>query len=265
MTIRQRIKYWLFNSCPGLRGAFPYFGTKLHFPPSSLSFKAVCQQGVYEADNVQMLKAIASSETTIFDVGANIGLMAAPLLHYLPTVQVVSFEPSPNTLPYLRKSRENSIFRNRWTLVEKAVGAKAGEVVFNLSNPSDSLFDGVLPTGRVPSSGTVKVELTTIDHIWGKLGKPQVSVIKCDIEGGESAMLQGAEQCIAACRPALLLEWNPENLAAYGIPPGYLISYAHSHDYHVYSVPSLVRVETLSELKVHMAFSENFMLQAREQ
>jgi FkbM family methyltransferase len=265
MTIRQHIKYWLHNSCPGIKGSFPYFGTKLHFPPDSLSFKAVCQQGIYESTNVQMLKALALPGTTVFDVGANIGLMAAPLLHHLPSIQIVSFEPSPNTLPYLRQSRDESIHAARWKIIEKAVGAEAGEVTFNLSNPSDSLFDGVLPTGRVPSSGTVKVELTTIDHVWNELGKPNVSVIKCDIEGGESAMLQGADQCIAACRPALLLEWNPDNLAAYGILPGHLISYAHSHGYNVYSVPSLVRIETLSELKVHMAFSENFMLQAREQ
>ncbi len=264
MTIRQHIKYWLYNSCPGFKGAFPYFRTNLYFPPGSLSFKAVCQQGIYEAENVRILQALAHPRSTVFDVGANIGLMAVPLLQCLPEIQVVSFEPSPNTLPYLRRSRSESAFKERWTIVEKAVGTSVGEVVFNLSNPSDSLFDGVLATGRVPSTGSVKVELTTIDQVWRELGQPTVSVIKCDIEGGESAMLDGAEQCISTCRPSLLLEWNPDNLAAYGIPSSRLLSYAESHDYYVYSVPSLVRVTTPGELQMQMAFTENFLLRAKE-
>jgi FkbM family methyltransferase len=51
---------------------------------------------------------MAKPDTTVFDVGANIGLMAIPLLTHVPECRVISFEPSENSVPYLRKTIEGS-------------------------------------------------------------------------------------------------------------------------------------------------------------
>lgn len=36
MTLRQHIKTWLYGSCPGFAGRFPYFGVTVHFPRNSV-------------------------------------------------------------------------------------------------------------------------------------------------------------------------------------------------------------------------------------
>src|SRR5437867_7877616 len=121
MRWRGRLKYWLYGSCPGFAGSFPYYGTWIHFPKGSLSFRAVCDQGVFEANNVRLLQRLVKPNTAYFDVGANIGLMAIPILQQCPNCMVVSFEPSPNTLPYLQRTLSESHFQNRWFIIPRAL------------------------------------------------------------------------------------------------------------------------------------------------
>ncbi len=260
MKLRQIIKYWLYGKCPGLAGSFRYFGTRVHFPKESLSFKAACQQGIFEADNVSVLQALIRPGTLMFDVGANIGLMAIPVLTADASCQVVSFDPSVNVLPSLRQTIAESPFGARWSLVEKAVGAALGTITFTLSSVANSLFDGIRPTQRVESAAQVQVEMTTLDAEWARLGKPAVSLIKIDVEGAESEVLRGAAECLRAERPFVLLEWNRQNLAAYDCPPDFLLQFATGAGYEVLAVPGLHPVKNKHQLKLHMAFTENFLL-----
>lgn len=256
MTLRQWLKYRLY----GALCRFRYFGVWVYFPPRSNAFKAACEQGIFEADNFRVLLAAARQDTLIVDVGGNIGLTAIPLLRRLPSVKVVSYEPSSNSMPYLARTREASGMRDRWQIVDKALGAAQGAVGFSLSDPADAFFDGLKPTGRVRQSSKTTVEMTTLDAEWARLGRPPVSVIKIDVEGAELEVLRGAAECIAAARPAILLEWNAANVAAYGLPPDEILRTAAALNYRLHAVPTLVPVGTDAELRVHMAFTESFLL-----
>ena len=260
MTIRKRIKKWVYGYCPGFAGAFPYFGTKIYFPKGSWSFYAACEQGIFEADNVRILQSLARPGEMSFDVGANIGLMAAPVLRHEPNCRVVSFEPSLNVLPYIQRTIAENPHGNRWTLIPKAVGAKSGRVSFSLSEQANSLFDGIRPTQRVASIRQVEVDLTTLDETWNELGKPRVSHIKIDVEGAELDVLTGAQECLRSERPFVLIEWNAQNLAAYGCPVSKILQFAGESKFRVLSLPRLVEVQTVSELRLHMLFTENFLL-----
>jgi FkbM family methyltransferase len=260
MTLRKRIKFWLYGSCPGFRGSFPYFGSRVFFPTNSLSFMAACQQGIFEHDILRTLFSQVRPDTWMFDIGANIGLMAVPVLQREPRVRVLSFEPSPNSLPSLRRTLSASPYRDRWSLVTKAVGATSGTSTFHLASEENSLFDGFRDTGRVPSIRSITVETTTVDVEWSRLGKPPVSAIKCDIEGGELSMLEGAGQCLATCRPAVLLEWNATNLAAFHVAPESLLAFSGTHGYRVHAVPGLAEAVSPAGLAAHMAFTESFLL-----
>src|SRR5262245_16777022 len=130
MSFRRAVKQWLYGTCPGFAGSFPYFGSRIYFPKGSYSFQAACQQGVFEADNVQLIQELVRSKTWFFDVGANIGLMSAPVLHHISTARVLSFEPSPNVVGTLRRTITCSPYADRWTIVPKAVGDKIGRIAF---------------------------------------------------------------------------------------------------------------------------------------
>lgn len=196
----------------------------------------------------------------MFDVGGNLGLMAIPILRNVPNCNVVSFEPSPNSLPSLRQTVAEADLGNRWQLVEKAVGRKPGSSTFSVSRPSDGLFDGLKSTGRVDEVGKTTVEVTTIDAEWEKLGCPAVSAIKIDVEGSELDVLAGATECLKSARPTILFEWNAVNLAAYDVEPSSLLQAARSFGYDLYALPSLVPVRSGSELKLQMIMTESFLL-----
>src|SRR3954468_2666185 len=106
MSLRKRLKVLAYGSTPGVRGAFPYFGCKVYFPRGSIAFLAACDQGVYEAQNVRLINSLIRPGSTFLDIGANIGLMALPVLHANPDARVTSFEASSNVIPYLARTIE---------------------------------------------------------------------------------------------------------------------------------------------------------------
>ncbi|MCC6357026.1 MAG: FkbM family methyltransferase [Verrucomicrobiae bacterium] len=260
MTFRQWVKYGLFGKCPGFRGKFRYCGTRVYFPPGSIVFRMACADGLYESDNQRLLGSLVRPGSCLFDVGANIGLMAIPVLRWVEDSRVVSFEPSPTVLPCLRRTVAGSGFGGRWALVEKAVGARVGSVGFALSTGAESAFEGIRPTGRAKTVGQAEVPLTTLDAEWERLGRPEVSAIKIDIEGADIDAIRGATGLIVAQHPAILVEWYAPNLAAFGIEPGALFDIAGDLDYRLYAMPHLVRIETAGELRLHMVHTDTFLL-----
>lgn len=260
MFLRKIIKRWIYGSFPVTSGAFPYFGTKVYFPKKSWSFSAACSQGIFEADNVRLLQALVRPGTWFFDIGTNIGLMSIPVLKSVSAAHVLSFEPSPNVLEYLKRTIAGSPYVGRWTLVPKAVGESEGRILFSLASPEQSLFDGIKPTQRVPVCSEVELDLTTLDLEWTKLGKPEVSMIKIDVEGGELAVLRGARECLASCKPHVLLEWNTQNLFPYGHAPSALLEFARETSARVLSLPHLIEVKTEQDLILHLILTESFLL-----
>jgi FkbM family methyltransferase len=260
LTLRQRVKRVLYGSCLGFAGAFPYFGVKVHFPPRSWSFYAACEQGIFEHDNVRVLQSLVRPGTTMFDVGANIGLMAIPVLKSCSDCRVVSFEPSVNVLPSLRRTIAGSPFGTRWQLIEKAVGTFEGTADFAMSSQAESLFDGFRNTQRASASSIITVPVTTLDAAWRSLGKPEVSIIKCDVEGADLDVLQGARECLAATDAAVLIEWNAINLAAYQRPFNALLEFARDVAYRVFAVPNFAEIADPTALRLHMIETESFLL-----
>ena len=256
MTLRQWFKYQIY----GLAGTFPYFGVRVHFPRRSVAFLAACEQGIFEADNVRILQELCRHGSYMFDVGANLGLMAIPVLHAVDDCKVISFEPSPNSLPWLKKTIVESKYSDRWVLVDKAAGDKSGRAKFSVSPPTDGLYDGFKSTGRVPEIGTVDVEVTTLDAVWKSLGRPPISIIKIDVEGCELNVLSGASECLEKMHPFVLLEWNKTNMNAYGLESSELLEFSRIHKYVVYSISTFVPINSSVELQLHQLRAESFLL-----
>jgi FkbM family methyltransferase len=260
MNLKRHFKRWLYGRCPGFKGVLPYFGERVHFPPGSLIFELACAEGIFEQDNLKLLQAALRPNAWYFDIGANIGLMSAPLLATEPTLQAVSVEASPRTARYLAQTIAASPRRDRWRMVAKAIGAAEGEIEFHASAETHGVFDGIKDTGRGHDARKVKVPLTTLDHLWTEAGRPDVCLVKVDVEGGEADVLRGGFACLRATRPYVLLEWNAQNLAAYGCPPDTLLELASTLNYDVLSAPALAPVMTSASLKLHMGVSETFLL-----
>jgi len=253
---RRRLKSRFYK----LVGFFPYFGVRTYFPADSLVFLLACEQGIYEADNLHLLRTFARDGTTVFDIGANIGLMSIPLLCEHPKLRVVSFEPSPAARDCLARTVRESGYANRWISVSDALSDKSGTASFECG-AYGAAFDGMKSTGRGGATTAVQVTVATLDQVWNRLGKPSVSVVKIDVEGHELSVLRGGTACFTHTRPAVLIEWCLRNLAANHIAPGELLEWAVQTRYRVLALPELNPVSDAVLLDVQLRSGrENFLL-----
>jgi hypothetical protein len=110
----------------------------------------------------------------------------------------------------------------------------------------------------------ISVEITTVDNEWKCLGCPEVSVLKCDVEGNELAVLQGARECLRVTRPAVLLEWNAKNLKPYFCPPQSLLEFAIEEGFDIFALPNLSEIRSAIALQLHMQQTESFLLTPME-
>jgi FkbM family methyltransferase len=262
MTLKRRLKYLLYNFAPGLAGRFPYYGSRVHFPVGAPVFREICERGGFEPDIIDRMCKLALPSTMVFDVGANIGLMAIPVLRSCGTCRVVSFEPSPNSLPYLQQTARGSAFADRWIIRGVALAASAGELDFTIGRPEDALFEGFNSAERIADARVIKVKVSTVDEEWRALGRPRVSVIKIDVEGAEGGVLDGASELLETEQPAVLIEWHEPYLSRFGTPPESILQVANRFGYRVFTIPGGVPVGDGASLTVQMLSCQNFLLVA---
>ena len=258
-NITKLLRTRLRSSGIFFRGHFNYWGKKVYFPARSHIFKRASLDGIYEPDTTTLVFSLVRPGTTFFDVGANIGLLSVAVLATQSAVDVISIEASPDTLPYLNRTRAAS-GRENWKIIGAAVGDRAGEAEFWAADVALSAFNGLRDTGRGGPKRVTRVSVRTLDDIWRECGSPVVSLIKMDIEGGESHALRGAGGLLSESKPALIIEWSAKNLKAYEIAPDSLIQLAADLGYTPYAFPGLVRADTKLLLAISMAQTETFIL-----
>lgn len=241
----------------------PYYGARVYFPKGSFIFHMLCEQGIYEGENIKIINSLIDPGTTYIDVGANIGLMAVPVLNS-QDCSVISFEASPNVLPFLERTASESQYRNRWKVIGKAAGDRIGETEFFASMNGKHVFDGFRDTKRSEAMRPTTVPVTTLDSEWEDAGRPRVSVIKIDVEGAELQILEGARQCIEANRPYILIEWNEVNLRAFQLECDAILECAQQMSYELFSVPAGIRLDNLVALKLQMLAGDSFLMAPKE-
>lgn len=166
------------------------------------------QKGIVEPAVQQAIQRHLRGGMNFYDVGANIGffsLMAARLVG--PSGSVVSFEADPEIASRLR---ENLIYNKliRVLVEEKAVWSEPTTVSFARvdSNISPDRGLGYVSTTGLSASNTISVEAISLDQF--VLSHPAPDFVKCDVEGAEVAVFQGAESLLREKHPILLVEMH---------------------------------------------------------
>jgi FkbM family methyltransferase len=140
-----------------------------------------------------------------YDLGANIGffsLMAARLVG--PEGRVVSFEADPEIAERLRENLAYNKFANA-SVEQKAVWSEPGKIKFARVSPSASPDRGLGHVTLGPSAEeTILVETVSLDQYCDSHVAPDF--VKCDVEGAEVAVFEGAKRLLRQKRPILLVE-----------------------------------------------------------
>ncbi|HUJ58275.1 MAG TPA: FkbM family methyltransferase [Kofleriaceae bacterium] len=143
---------------------------------------------------------------TFVDVGANIGYHALWVALSRPDARVVCFEPNPS----VRDELVRNVALNELATVDvRPYALGDGERTVALyahtgrayNRGSSSMNDVALPGERAER---IEVEMRTLDRALP--AELRVDVVKIDTEGYEAAVLRGARELIARCRPVIVLE-----------------------------------------------------------
>lgn len=186
---------------------------------SGASFKVPILKGVgyynlIDSDNhiFNLLRDLLRTRKGSFvDVGANVGQTLLKIRAISGDIPYIGFEPNPTCIYYLSLLVRENGFRNI-QLVPVALAKHSGlaELMSYDDSGADSsatILEGLRPNQMVRQRDLVaKLDL---DSVMGSLSMDDISVVKVDVEGGESEVLETFEPLLREKRPPFLIEVLP--------------------------------------------------------
>lgn len=145
---------------------------------------------------------------TFYDVGANIGFFSLfAARHVGSRGRVISFEADPEIAARLREHMVRNEFQ-QIAVEEKAVWSEPKTVYFSRTDVETSPDRGLGHVVNAGSADTIEVAAVSLDDYAKASAGPDF--IKCDVEGAEVEVFQGAQRILAEKRPGILCEMHSE-------------------------------------------------------
>mgnify|MGYP002152438992 CR=1 FL=1 len=192
--------------------------------------------GTYEWPLQRFLTRSIASGDVVVDVGANIGAMSFTMAKACgPSGLVLAVEPFADVRKRLQKHVElNSPHRVR--IIPTALSNFTGTASLHIAEP-DTRNSGQSSLEPVPSAkGAITVEVATLDDLVSEQGLRKIALVKCDIQGGEPRLLQGASNTLQNHRPLITTEVSPTDLKAAGFSPSEFLNAVKSFDYRLFLI-----------------------------
>jgi FkbM family methyltransferase len=141
-----------------------------------------------------------------FDVGANVGffsLVAARLVG--PEGRVIAIEPVPANCKAIRANARRNGFRNVEVLAAAAGGVEGTATLVLTRHPGGAAL--ATAASQPPDAvGQLRVRVATIDGLVEAGHWPAPNVVKIDVEGAETGVLEGMCRTLARWHPVILCE-----------------------------------------------------------
>jgi FkbM family methyltransferase len=164
--------------------------------------------GRYESAVVAQLTTITGRGSVAYDIGSHFGFMALVLASRVGVEgKVIAFEPVPENFANLKDVVTFNHLADTITILPKAVSDTVGELTMVLRESSYMHFLERASQGQdKPSYRRMTVETATIDSLVNREGYPPPTLLKIDVEGSESLVVQGALATLRLYSPTLLIE-----------------------------------------------------------
>jgi FkbM family methyltransferase len=160
--------------------------------------------GSYEYRKRASFEQLVREGNVVFDVGGHVGfytLLASVLVG--PTGRVITFEPLPRNIRYLKEHLSLNDVRNV-VVVEAGVADHSGPARFAEGATND--------VGTISQVGTLEIRTVAIDDLVSAGELPLPDVMKIDVEGAEAMVLHGAQATLARAHPTMFLATHNEHV-----------------------------------------------------
>jgi FkbM family methyltransferase len=163
-----------------------------------LGRRVAAGKGYFEND-VALLRTYVNQTDVCWDIGANVGTYTLHLSRLAS--RVFAFEPVPHNVDTLRDVKRRARLENV-VISQLALSDHVGRA--RMAIPVDGFYGGFY-LAQLDAAGELDVEVSTIDALIAS-GVPEPDFIKCDVEGAESRVIDGARELLGRRRPIWLLE-----------------------------------------------------------
>lgn len=178
--------------------------------------------GSYEWEDCESLFEFVENNQTIFDIGANIGWYSLNFANGKEKNIVYSFEPIPATFQNLEKNISRNPFKNIKSN-NIALSNSIGELEF-FFNPDELGASSSKNIKEMESIQRVVCKMTTLDQFVEDNNIAALDLIKCDVEGAELLVFQGAVKSIEKFKPIIFTEMLRKWSAKFNYHPNDIIS-----------------------------------------
>lgn len=144
------------------------------------------------------------SVSTVFDIGANVGVTARRYAELFPEASIHCFEPFPESHAALQAAfpAPHRVQTHAMAVCD-AIGSRTlfvnkASVTNSLFPTSDLYRERYARSDITTPTGSVTVPTTTVDQFCREHAISHINVLKLDIQGGELLALRGAERMLAA-------------------------------------------------------------------
>ncbi len=156
-----------------------------------------------EPDTVRFIKEEFDRGGFALDIGANKGIVTYFLGKQAgPDGKVIAFEPQPEMRAQIEKVINTFDLKN----------VEIHSVALSNTNEKATLFRGKpgatanLVAGGSWQTDEVEVETRTLDSYISEAGLEKIDFVKCDVDGYETQVLEGAEKLLTQYSPKVLVE-----------------------------------------------------------
>lgn len=192
-----------------ISGTLELMGYKFKVPLSG----GVGLHNIYEKEDWMtdvLNQSYAFTQGVFLDIGVNLGQTLMKVKACCPAMKYVGFEPNPVCVAYVKELMKANGFIND-QLIPIGLANETGIQLLNFFN-----------TGATDSSASIVenfradqtdrrewVPCFSFDSISKSIGISNIGIIKIDVEGAESYVLQGMKETLMREQPLLLLEVLP--------------------------------------------------------
>lgn len=189
----------------------------LQLMSTDISHKQIAFLGFCELLPSRRIAQLAQAGGLMIDVGANYGYYSCIWTSANPKNRVIAFEASPRNFSALKLNLSKNGLETQVEVHQIALGKESGSLPFSLGPEEQSSWGGLLLNSE---KDAIKIPVTALDEHFLKSDYNQIEVLKIDVEGADTWVLQGAEQLLRAHKIShIFFEENIERMSDLNIKP----------------------------------------------